>query len=121
MKGDQNVDQRTAIIRGSLSGLFSNGEIDISLKQSVLGKPITDASGREVGMMTSIDISGDSFEGVINEKDIGTVVGGGKRLAIFDSSKLEDVAKKFAEIGCTSFRMNRDEIADALEKLNPSD
>lgn len=87
------MDQRTAIIRGSLSGLFPDEEIDISA---------------------------DSFEGVINEKDIGTVVNRGKRLAIFDPSKLEDVAKKFAEIGCTSFRMDRDEIAAALEELNPS-
>ena len=114
------MDQRTAIIRGSLSGLFPDEEIDISLKRGVLGKPITDASGREIGKVTSIDISADSFEGVINEKDIGTVVNRGKRLAIFDPSKLEDVAKKFAEIGCTSFRMDRDEIAPALEELNPA-
>ena len=56
----------------------------------------------------------------LNDKDIGAVVNGGQRLAIFDPSKLEDIAKRFAEIGCTSFRMDRDEIVAALEKLNPS-
>ena len=95
------MDERTAIIRGCLSKLFGPPPTP-SLRNvawSLIGKPIHDASGREIGVITSVDICADSFEGIINEKDIRTVACGSNPAISLDSPLFQAVELEIVQKG----------------------